>query len=303
MKYVTYQTTRSDQQRRLPRRRRDRRRRLRRRHGRLHRGRRSPRYDACGGDARHDATPGAPAPAHDPRLPRLRGAPEERLRRTRQGDPRRVVPRPRLLQGAARHRDRPGRRDPLAVVHREARPRARARRRHRTHRQGHHRGQRAGPRLRLHDLERHVGPRRPDPRAARRHGPLQGQGLGRLQRPRALHRHRRRDRPARRRPRGPDQRRALGRRQHQGHAPHLRVDDRLRLAGRSPCAPARSSAPAPPPAARASSSTAGSSPATRSRWRPAASASSRTGSARSRPDRTTTSQHVPPTKEKKTWHS
>ena len=49
MKYVTYQTTSSDRQGRVPRRQRDRRRRLRRRHGRLHRGRRSPGYNACGG--------------------------------------------------------------------------------------------------------------------------------------------------------------------------------------------------------------------------------------------------------------
>ena len=90
----------------------------------------------------------------------------------------------------------------------------------------------AGARLRVHDLERHVRSRRPDPRAPDRHGAVQGEGLGRLERPRALHRDRRRDRPARRRPRGQDQRRTLGRRQHQGHAPHLRVDDRLRLAGR-----------------------------------------------------------------------
>ena len=54
-----------------------------------------------------------------------------------------------------------------------------------------------GPRLRLrlHYLERHVRLRRPAPRAAGRHGPGQGQGVGRVQRPGPLHRHHRRDRP------------------------------------------------------------------------------------------------------------
>ena len=55
----------------------------------------------------------------------------------------------------------PGGGDPVAVLHRQARPRTRAGRRDRRRRQGHHRGRRAGARVRLHDLERHVGPRRP----------------------------------------------------------------------------------------------------------------------------------------------
>ena len=65
--------------------------------------------------------------------------------------------------------------------------------------------------VRLDDLERPVGARRAGARAADRHGPGQGQGLGRLERARPVHRHRRRARrlgPAHERAR---QRRDVGR--------------------------------------------------------------------------------------------
>ena len=66
--------------------------------------------------------------------------------------------------------DRPGRRDPLAGLHRPARPRARARRVIGAPGRDIARED-APPRLRLDDLERHVGPRRPDRASAARHGP------------------------------------------------------------------------------------------------------------------------------------
>ena len=169
------------------------------RHGRLHRGRRTSARTGrrpVHGPARTVASP------HHPRLPRLRGPPQERLRRARQGDPRRVVLGARLLQGPARHRHRTRRGDPVARVHRQARPRARARRRHR------HAPARTSPRPNALDhvfgytIWNDMSARDTQTRELPgRHGPLQGQGLGRLERPRPVHRHRRRDRPPRRRPR------------------------------------------------------------------------------------------------------
>ena len=98
---------------------------LRRRHGRVHRRGRAARRHHRG--ARRAAARAAPAPVAA-RLPRLRGPPEERLRAPRPRHPGRVVRRPRLLQGHARHGDRPGGGDPVAGLDRQARPRARARR-------------------------------------------------------------------------------------------------------------------------------------------------------------------------------
>ena len=85
--------------------------------------------------------------------------------------------------------------------------------------------------LRLHDLERRLGARHPGPRAAGRHGPGQGEGLGRLERARPVPRDGGRARCGRPADEGPGQRRALGRR-HQ-RLMHYSFADMIAYASRS----------------------------------------------------------------------
>ena len=230
-------------------------------------------YIAAGAPAGHDrpgrerAAARAAAPALAARLPRVRGPHEERALPPRPADPRRVVRGARVLQGDAGHGDRPGRGDPVAGVDRQARPRARAGRRDRP--RGARRRARGRRRLhlRLHDLERHVGARRAGARAADRHGPGQGEGLGRLERARPVHRHRRRARRVGPRHARARERRAVGRGHVRPHAPHLRGHDRLRLALADAVSGRGLRLGHRPAAAPAWSSTAGLPRATSSSWR------------------------------------
>ena len=113
---------------------------VRRRHDRVHRGRRrrarrGPRGAGRGRGGRRRASARAAAPAHAarlPHLPRAHGALAGGARP--RPDPAALVRGARVLQGPAGHRDRPGGGDPLAAVHRSARPGARARLRDRPRR-------------------------------------------------------------------------------------------------------------------------------------------------------------------------
>ena len=145
------------------------RRRVRRRHGRLHRGRRAARRPS--GRSRRAAARAA-APPLPARLPRLRGAPQERLSGASAARSRPSGTRcPAYYKGLPDTVIGPDAEIPWPSLHRQARPRAGARRRHRHARARRQRRRRLPPRLRLHDLERHVRPRRPDARAAVGMGP------------------------------------------------------------------------------------------------------------------------------------
>ena len=191
--------------------------RLRRRHGRLHRGRRAGEHDRPGPGR---AAARAAAPALAARLPRLRGPHANALTRLGRPIPDEWYDVPAYYKGMPDTVIGPDDGDPVAGVHRQARPRARARRGDRA--RGARRRARGRRRLhlRLHDLERHVGARRAGARAAGRHGPGQGEGLGRLERARPVHRHRRRARRVGPRHARARERRAVGRGHVRPHAPH-----------------------------------------------------------------------------------
>ena len=121
--------------------------------------------------------------------------------------------------------DRARRRDPVAGVHRQARPRARARRGDRPHGAATSRREDAAGCIFGYTIWNDMSARDVQARELPgRHGAGQGQGLGRLQRARPLHRHRRRARRRRRAHARARQRRDLGRGHVSAHMHHTFAD-------------------------------------------------------------------------------